>query len=224
MAKPNRFVYDSPEEYTIIRKSLDSIIMAKHAQGMHDQKTHGRRGAAAFFNQGGQISKELNAGDEEIEIARATLDQMKEMFDEMGEGFGNDEGVRFTEMALEASEEEMQVRLATMEEGLGGAIAYSASPEIAEMPFDEESGEPLIDKPMMMIAYLGSTGILPGTGSALAQSVFEEAAKQNLGILLQPASAGARTFWNKVGIVNEAPGMAGYLMATAEEVKELVKE
>lgn len=44
MGKESRFVYEDPDDFVIIRQSFDSIIMAKHAQGMHDQKTHGRKG------------------------------------------------------------------------------------------------------------------------------------------------------------------------------------
>ena len=187
-------------------------IAAMFKHGSHDQSTHnphkGGRGSSKFTELGGLVSNELNPKDEELTIAIETLEQMDDM---LGDDFKRDMGRRYTSYAINVDERSAdKVKLASMEEGLAGAISYKYMPRQKIRP-----------EPHIYINFLGSTGIVDKTGTALAQSVFEEAANRGLAVYLHPADDGASAFWTKMGLqVTKFDSDA--LFAPAGKVKELV--
>lgn len=219
--KARRFVFD-PDDMTAI---LESVVQ-KH--GAHNQKTHGRKGGgggSAFFESGGKVTGALSSDAEELGIMKSTLDVME---DNLGEEFVNDRGVKFTRnaMDIEGEPDGTKVRVAHTEDGVAGAIQYfeldQAGIEGAYGGFmgDEET----LPEPHIFIAYLGSTGLTDKTGSALAETVFREAASKGLGINLESADASASAFWERVGMkrANQDSGFSFTHTLSASEVKELV--
>ena len=214
------------------QENLNELFI-KHYPGQHDQQNHagGRAGGRGgdsvneFREAGGSITGPLKAGDEEIGIAVATLQQMEEM---LGDEFKEDKGVKFVRLALEA-EGEMgsRIRLAKTEEGLAGAIAYNEmGKEEIESTYGMFEDVENLPEPHIYIQYLGSVGLIDKTGSALANSVFEEAANKGLGVMLESENAGSTKFWEKMGLeLIEDSGILGIPMygASASKIKTLVK-
>lgn len=209
------------EEFELVI-GLDDEETKKHA--MHDQKSHGRRGAKTFFDGGGTISNRLDAEKDRtiIESAFDTVDMMTDM---LGEEFENDKGVMYTSNALDtALTEGHAARIAATEDGLAGAISYdirdaetaSALQSMVDIPKEDQVG------PHIYISYLGSTGLTKGAGSALAQSVFEEAASRNMGVMLQTVPE-SKAFWEKMGVTDKIEFFYEAMnYASPEKVKELV--
>jgi SPP1 gp7 family putative phage head morphogenesis protein len=203
---------------TKLRKDSGDWLLAKHLQGKHDQKTHGRGGSAsAFYQSGGSISDPLDWESEKLAEAQITLETMGEM---LGDEFSKDEGVKFTKFALEPELGDTKVRIAQTEDGLAGAISYmEMGKEELEITYGDFATEM---NPQIYISYLGSTGLIDKTGTALAMSVFEEAASRNLGIFLESASDSASAFWKKMGLEATEGFADDILSASPEKVKELV--
>ena len=143
------------------------------------------------------------------------------MEDVIGDDFKSDTGVKFTKMALESDLGDTKIIIAKTEDGLAGAISYNEmSQEIIDsvgVYLPTESPEP-----HMYVQYLGSTGLLDGTGTALADAVLQEAADKGLGIMLESANVGASAFWEKIGLdMIDDSGVPVYGLS-ANEVKKLV--
>lgn len=183
-------------------------------------------GSNPFFKAGGEISKPLRLGDDGVKEAQATLETMADF---LGEEWDSSLGVKFTKFALEpgAVNGTQKVRLAQLPDGLGGAISYA----IRSMDDIQAAGnmgafENLVDSaPHLYIEYLGSTGIVPKTGTSLAQAVIKEAADNNLGIILESATLESSEFWRKMGLkpLSDQEGEAYYGL-TAQEVIALLQE
>jgi SPP1 gp7 family putative phage head morphogenesis protein len=192
----------------------------KHAPGKHDQKTHGRGGgkSSVFYESGGELSNALSLNARELKEAQITLELMEDV---IGDEFKSDEGVKFTKFALESDLGDTKVIIAKTEDGLAGAISYNEmSKEIIDSVgtyLPTESPEP-----HMYIQYLGSTGLVDGTGTALADAVFQEAADKGLGVMLESASVGATAFWEKIGLEMIDDFVMPVYGLSASKVKELV--
>lgn len=212
---------------TKLRKDAEPWWFAKHAPGRHSQKTHGGKGGggAKFFESGGQITQALSSGNEELGTMVATLDIMQDL---LGEEFTTDRGVKFTRDAIdiEGEPEGTKVRVAYTEDGVAGAIQYfEMDKENIKATYGSFMGEgETMPEPHIYIAYLGSTGLVDKTGSALAGAVFSEAAKKNIGISLESADANASAFWEKIGMkrVEQDSGFSFTHTLTANQVQELV--
>ena len=214
---------------TKLRKDAEPWWLAKHAPGKHDQKTHGRGGGGSkFFESGGEMTGALEAGSQQLKEMQDTVDIMADI---LGDKFAKDAGVKFTNnaMDLEGEPEGTFVEVAFTEDGVAGAIQYS---EISEDMID--LGDFLGDtefkpEPHIYIAYLGSTGLVDKTGSALTESVFRKAAQKNLGVYLQSKDANSTAFWEKMGMKKVVGGPIDVYMGNsithtlnALEVQELV--
>jgi SPP1 gp7 family putative phage head morphogenesis protein len=193
----------------------------KHAPGKHDQKTHGKGGggkSSVFYESGGELSNALSLNARELKEAQITLELMEDV---IGDEFKSDEGVKFTKFALESDLGDTKVIIAKTEDGLAGAISYNEmSKEIIDSVgtyLPTESPEP-----HMYIQYLGSTGLVDGTGTALADAVFQEAADKGLGVMLESASVGATAFWEKIGLEMIDDFVMPVYGLSASKVKELV--
>jgi SPP1 gp7 family putative phage head morphogenesis protein len=184
-------------------------------------------GTNPFFKSGGSVSRPLRFADDAVQEATATLESMADL---LGEEWDDSIGVKFTKFALEPGgvvNGTKQVRLAQLPDGLGGAISYTRRglDDILDAG-DEGVFENMVDTaPHLYINYLGSTGIVPQTGTSLAQSVIKEAADNNLGIILESATLESSGFWRKMGLkpLSAEEGEAYYGL-TAQEVVALVEK
>lgn len=183
----NKYVYVESDEI--------EILVAKHQAGKHDQKTHGRGGgkSSVFYESGGELSNALSLNASELKEAQITLELMEDV---IGDEFKSDEGVQFTKMALESDLDDTKVIVAKTEDGLAGAISYhEMNKEKIEMTYGMFENVDLERiKPHLYVQYLGSTGLVDKTGTALANAVFQEAANKNIGIMLEAANDGASAF------------------------------
>ncbi len=177
-----------------------------------------------FRKAGGGVSKPLRFTDDAIQEATATLDSMADL---LGDEWDNSQGVKFTKFALQPGMVygTQQVRLAQLPDGLGGAISYTVR-DAVDIKATGNLGafENAVDTvPHLYIEYLGSTGIVPKTGTALANSVIKEAADNNLGIILESATPQSSEFWRKMGLkpLSDEEGEAYYGL-TAQEVIALI--
>ena len=215
--KARRFVVDA-NEFAFV---LATTKVEKHQAGKHDQKTHGKGGggkSSVFYESGGEVSNALSLNARELKEAQITLELMEDV---IGDEFKSDEGVKFTKFALESDLGDTKVIIAKTEDGLAGAISYNEmSKEIIDSVgtyLPTESPEP-----HMYIQYLGSTGLVDGTGTALADAVFQEAADKGLGVMLESASVGATAFWEKIGLEMIDDFVMPVYGLSASKVKELV--
>jgi SPP1 gp7 family putative phage head morphogenesis protein len=179
-----------------------------------------------FFKSGGSVSKPLRYVDDAVQEAAATLESMADL---LGEEWDKSLGVKFTKFALEPGivNGTKQVRLAQLPEGLGGAISYTRR-GLDDIRVAGNAGafDNMVDSaPHLYIEYLGSTGIVPQTGTSLAQTVIKEAADNNLGIILESATRESSGFWRKMGLnpLSAEEGEAYYGL-TAQEVVALVEK
>jgi hypothetical protein len=179
-----------------------------------------------FLKAGGEVSRPLRFADDAIQEAAATIESMADL---LGEEWSNSLGVKFTKFALEPGvvNGTRQVRLAQLPEGLGGAISYTVR-GLDDIRAAGNIGafENLVDAaPHLYIEYLGSTGIVPKTGTSLSQAVIKEAADNNLGIILESATPQSSDFWRKTGLnpLSAEEGEAFYGL-TAQEVVALLEK
>lgn len=136
-----------------------------------------KRSMDRFERDGGEI--EVGADPEQAKF------ELQDLIDNMGPEFANDEGVRYTQAAIEEPGARLIVARADGV-GLAGALALRHQQ-------DEDGSE------YYYVEYVGSTGMAKGTGSVLAKQVAEIAARDGLPVYGQPSSQGAATFWGKVG-------------------------
>ena len=212
---------------TKLRKDAEPWWLAKHAPGKHDQQNHagGRGMGAKFFESGGLITQGLSPSSDELGTMVATLEIME---DALGEEFTNDRGVKFTRDAIdvEGEPEGTKVSVAYTEDGVAGAIQYfEMDKENINNTYGAFMGEDeTMPEPHIYIAYLGSTGLVDKTGSALADAVFREAVKKKIGIALESADANASAFWEKIGMkrADQDSGLSFTHTLTASQVQELV--
>lgn len=229
---PADAVYEKSLHTQVKKTSRNAWLFAKH--GSHNQKTHGGKGGGGepseFVEAGGSVSGELSPRDAELVTAIETLEEMEDM---LGGEFKRDVGVVFTKYALSVDEElGNRVKVASTEDGLAGAISYNYMEEInidstygAAARLDitlPEDGDFTLPPPHIYINFLGSTGLIDKTGSALAQSVFKEAADRGLAVYLQSASDGASAFWTKMGLQEGKIFGDAAFFASADRIKELV--
>jgi SPP1 gp7 family putative phage head morphogenesis protein len=180
-----------------------------------------------FRKAGGEVSRPLRLADDAVKEAEATLEAMADL---LGEDWDKSLGVEFTKFALlqpSLVNGTRQVRLAQLPEGLGGAISYLVR-GVDDILDAGTMGafENFVDAaPHLYIEYLGSTGIVPRTGTSLAQTVIKEAADNNLGIILESATPQSSDFWRKMGLnpLSAEEGEAFYGL-TAQEVVALVEK
>jgi SPP1 gp7 family putative phage head morphogenesis protein len=218
---PGTFTFEKSKERVIKQTRANSWLFVKHAPGKHDQKTHGKGGggkSSVFYESGGELSNALSLNARELKEAQITLELMEDV---IGDEFKSDEGVKFTKFALESDLGDTKVIIAKTEDGLAGAISYNEmSKEIIDsvgtyLPMESP-------EPHMYIQYLGSTGLVDGTGTALADAVFQEAADKGLGVMLESASVGATAFWEKIGLEMIDDFVMPVYGLSASKVKELV--
>ena len=211
------FVYSRPTKVT---KSKPLVVIKYNPH--HDNRGRfASGGASAFFNSGGTISGPLTEDSEELVKAQKDMASMSE---DMGDEFKKDKGVEFTNLALNENEIHAKVKVAYAEDGIAGAIQYAHLPEeMANDMFGFSMGED-VELPELpaetYISYLGSTGIIDKTGTALAMSVIQEAAKAKTGVLLESADNNSTSFWKTLGFQEITPTL---LHLTPEQVQEKAK-
>jgi len=199
----------------------DEIEIVVEKANPYKDPTNGRfttgGAASAFSSAGGTISAPMADGSTELKKAQADMDAMTEA---MGDDFRKDKGVEFTKLALNENEIGAEVKVARAEDGIAGAIQYAHLPsDMANTMFGMDN-EDLPELPAVTyISYLGSTGIVNKTGTALTLSVFEEATKSGTGILLESADASSTAFWKTLGLES----ITGDLLYLApDKVKERI--
>lgn len=166
--------------------------------------------ARRFYDEDGEITGV--ADEEQIQAARFSLDDMKELNPDLEDHLGT----RFTGFALD----EEHTRVAYVDgAGVAGAVGYTSPRQMDDLV---ELG---ITEPVVRIEYVGSTGIAEGAGSALTVEVIKEAALSDAAILLEPANAGAEEFFTRVGMRADPHGVgADFMMGlTADDVKRLAE-
>jgi hypothetical protein len=191
---------------TIVRFQPGLKPVVKHQQ--HDQQSHGNWAveggsvasskAKQFFDNGGTISNKLDRlGEPSPELTSAQA-QMKEMSDKLGFEWSIDSGVLQTAEALgviKYGDWNMGGDSIFVARGKDGSLAGAIS-------FRTEVSSTSPDKPtetVLEIEHLGSTGLVDGTGSALAKKVIKVAAEKNRKIVLRALDDNAQAFWTKVG-------------------------
>lgn len=145
---------------------------------------------------------------EEREIALETMQMMLEDVPELAD----DLGFKFTRLALKES----TARYAVVEgEGIAGAVGYHTIDLL-------ETGAGTSGK-ALYVEYIGSTGLVPGTGSGLMRELVEEAAAKGMGIVFEPENAGAEAFFKKMGMRWDpySVGSEHIMGLTAEQVARL---
>jgi hypothetical protein len=133
-------------------------------------------------------------------------------------------------MDIEGEPEGTLVEVAFTEDGVAGAIQYSEmGGDATDFAFEGlTDGTEFKTEPHIYIAYLGSTGLVDRTGSALAESVFKKAAAKNIGVYLQSKDASSTAFWERIGMKKAPEGLFSDMgvgithTLSATEVRELV--
>jgi hypothetical protein len=210
-----------------VERRLSIEGLTEHLAGKHDQKTHGKGGGAAptsnvppkagpaataafvnsqsarFHAEGGTI--EAFTGKTDLYKERAEVANLYNRFERdnpYGAASKGEQrahfGIQMTSAALQndavpgPGAERRGVIARTPDGHVAGAVLYLHRP-----------GSPAIN-----VEFLGSTGVMHGTGSALMAPVIKDAASRGLG-LGGMSAATARPMWNRLGAQPMSPLATG---------------
>jgi hypothetical protein len=172
--------------------------------------------SAAKFDENGGSTEPLDLGENkdeiDIEDVVAQLDDVHEL---VGEDLSDRSkvGFLFTEYAIRGAVEDNTSTIVAQGEGVGMAGAIS----VIDRP--EETTEDGTVPAYAYVDYLGSTGVVPGAGSALVKAAAGEAAAKGLPLMGSP-TPDALPFWQSVGWTQDPLGVGSdYWGWTAEETK-----
>jgi len=232
-----------------IAKVMEPTVTVKHLAGKHDQKTHAGHGHGGDLAQIASKIKEktsaleagggaiISATEEDIVMAQENLEMIADL---NGTSIDDDSGLQMTRNALDAEQTSDNVEHETLiaVEGETGSVAGAIRVEhVPAFAIDENKAE-TADEPedavvevprVTTIAYLGTTGMTDGAGSALFGSAVKIAAKRKEGLILEPLDAQAESYWRAMGFVDKIKiGSANIvledgLILSAEAVADLAK-
>lgn len=169
------------------------------------------QGDERFREQGGRVSDVVRGESDEVQQALADLDLQEDL---IGAEFAQSEGLQYTRFALNEPE---SIIAQSDEFGTVGALSYNVRTQAMLDDFEME----VFGGDHMHIEYLGSTGVVEGTGSALTRRALQEADRLGVNVYVEPATEGAEIFWRKMGFT-DAELSEGWLMLGKEQLSEIV--
>ena len=181
--------------------------------------------AAIFREQGGELSNPIEVFPSGTGL-KSERDIFNRMLETMPAEWHDQSGVDFTYAALNDASHGSFTIVAYGENmsAIAGALNYDVNSGYSTMGPPSPGGREKIEiPPQIYVEYLGSTGIVDGTGSALVASVIQEAAGRGIGIGLSPVDKDAADFWSKMGMTEAShPSPVGtrYFQMSADKVKE----